>query len=126
MTVTMPIRLVSEANMREHWFVKNKRKKQQQAIVQACWISEGMNRVEWRFPLKITFTRIGARRMDSDNLAGSGKAVRDELAKLLGVNDGDETKVTWHYQQRTGKRGEYAVEIELKPVDTLGEATPVR
>ena len=95
-------------------------KKQQQAIVQACWISEGMGQVEWRFPLKITFTRIGARKLDSDNLAGSGKAVRDQLAKLLNVNDGDESKVTWHYAQRIGKRGEYAVEIELKPVDTLG------
>lgn len=124
MTVTMPIRLLSEANMREHWFVKNKRKKQQQAIVQACWISERMNQVKWRFPLKITFTRIGARKLDSDNLAGSGKAVRDQLAKLLNVNDGDESKVTWHYAQRIGKRGEYAVEIEINPVDTLGEATP--
>ena len=125
MTVTMPIRLMSEANMREHWFVKNKRKKEQQAIVQAYWISTGLNQVKWTFPLKITFTRIGARKLDSDNLAGSGKAIRDQLAKLIGVNDGDESKVTWHYAQRIGKRGEYAVEIAFKAVDALDEAVAV-
>jgi hypothetical protein len=113
-TLVTPIKLVSEANMREHWFIKNKRKKSQQAMVQACWLQSGLDRVTWAFPLKITFTRIGVRKLDSDNLAGSGKAVRDQIAKLLGVNDGDESKVTWHYAQRKGAPKQYGLEVRFE------------
>lgn len=109
-----PIKLVSEANMREHWALKNKRKKSQQQMLQACWIKAGLLDFVWAFPLKITFTRIGVRKLDSDNLAGSGKAVRDQIAKLLNVNDGDESKVTWHYEQRKGSPKQYGLEIHFE------------
>lgn len=122
MTVTVPVRLVSEANMREHWATKHRRKKQQQSMVKLVFVSHKVPQP----PVVVAMTRIGARKLDPDNLAGSMKHVQDAVADILGVDDGDEARVRWVYQQRIGKRGEYAVEIELKPVDTLGEATPVR
>lgn len=115
MTVTVPVRLVSEANMREHWATKHRRKKQQQSMVKLVFVSHKVPQP----PVVVAMTRIGARKLDPDNLAGSMKHVQDAVADILGVDDGDEARVRWVYQQRIGKRGEYAVEIELKPVDTL-------
>ena len=114
LTLETPIKLVSEANMREHWALKNKRKKAQQAAIQAYWKLHGFDQRTWEFPLKITFVRIGVRKLDSDNLAGSGKAVRDQIAKLLGVNDGDESKVIWHYEQRKGPPKSYGLEVRFE------------
>ena len=62
-------------------------------------------------PLIITITRIGKRKMDSDNLAYAAKAVRDGIAAALGINDGDE-RLTWEYPQEIGK--EYGVRVEIK------------
>lgn len=122
MTVTIPIRLVSEANMREHWATKHRRKKAQQGAVKLVFATYKMPP---KPPVIVALTRIGARKLDPDNLAGSMKHVQDAVADILGVDDGDETKVRWIYQQRIGKRGKYAVEIAFKPVDTLDEAVAV-
>ena len=62
-------------------------------------------------PLVVTIVRIGPKALDGDNLQGSAKAVRDEVAKYLGVDDADtETRVTWAYRQ---ERGKYGVRIEF-------------
>lgn len=119
MTVTIPVRLVSEANMREHWATKHRRKKQQQAAVKLVFLTYKVPQA----PVVVALTRIGARKLDPDNLAGSMKHVQDAVADILGVDDGDEASVRWVYQQRIGKRGEYAVEIDIEPVDSLSKAT---
>ncbi len=49
--------------------------------------------------------------LDDDNLPGSLKAVRDSVAKWLGVDDRLRDVVGYVYEQ---KRGPWAVEIELK------------
>jgi hypothetical protein len=50
--------------------------------------------------------------LDGDNLQSGFKAVRDGVADWLGVDDGNGL-VDWQYVQRSGKAGEYAVEIEV-------------
>ncbi len=109
--VRIPIRLISEANAREHWAVRNKRKKAQQQAVRLAFLSS-----QFRVcapPVDVALTRIGIRKLDPDNLAGSFKATQDEIARLLGVDDGDERAVRWTYGQRC--EGTYALEVAIEP-----------
>ena len=59
----------------------------------------------------VTLTRVSpGRGVDGhDNLAGSLKAVVDELASILGVDDRD-PRVTWKYQQ---ERGDWGVWVHI-------------
>lgn len=68
-------------------------------------------------PYLVTLTRIGRGKMDlHDAVPASLKAVVDELAQHLGVNDGDLARVSWRYEQ---ERGEYAVRVRVE-----GRPTP--
>lgn len=110
----VPTKLVSEANMREHWAIKNKRKKSQQRAVELVWLAQ---RIRVAPPVVVHLTRVGVRKLDSDNLAGSAKGVRDQIAKMIGVDDGDERKVRWEYSQRKGLPKEYGLEVRIVEVD---------
>jgi hypothetical protein len=111
----VPTKLISEANQREHWAIKTKRKKAQQRAVELVWLAE---RVRVAPPVVVTLTRVGVRKLDPDNLAGSFKHVQDQIAKCMGVDDGDERKVRWVYEQRKGIPRQYGLEVrivELEP-----------
>lgn len=108
-TVTLPIRTVSEANQREHWGKKAVRAKRQRFATATLLFSAF--RAAPRPPDSITLTRIAPRSLDSDNLAGSFKAVRDGIQDWCGVNDRD---LVFVYAQRKGKAKEYAVEITME------------
>lgn len=61
-------------------------------------------------PCAVTLTRVApSNGLDSDNLQGGLKAVRDELAVWLGVDDRD-PRVEWKYAQR---RGAWGVEVSI-------------
>ena len=64
-----------------------------------------------RLPCTVTITRLGPRKLDSDNLATSAKGLRDGIADKLGVDDGDE-RITWCYAQEKSKT--YGVRIEIE------------
>ncbi len=117
MKFVLPIRLVSEANLRTHWRAKAKRAKWQRGV-SALHGRMGLLHL-MKPPLLITLTRIGPRKWDSDNLAISCKAVRDGIADALGIDDGDE-RLEWKYAQRKGKPKEYAVEVEIVPQQPHG------
>lgn len=135
---TLPLRLVSGANAREHHHARARRMREQRsaagiATVQHAGPSWG--RTEWYCPphtprsrpkpyvrvvphpgsprglLSVLITRLGPRKLDSDNLAISAKAVRDGIAQALGVDDGDETAVHWDYAQ---ERGAYGVRVRIE------------
>ena len=112
LSLSIPVKLVSEANMREHWAIKNKRKKHQQTVVE--YALAGLKRDIPVFPVHVVITRVGVRKLDSDNLAGSAKGVRDQIAKVLGCDDGDESKVTWEYRQRKGVPKEYSMDLIIQ------------
>ncbi len=64
-------------------------------------------------PCVVSMTRVApSNGLDDDNLAGSLKGIRDEIAKWLGVDDRD-ARMKFKPEQRRGKRGEYAVEISI-------------
>jgi hypothetical protein len=104
-------RVVTEANTHEHWTARAKRGKAQRAAVEAAWwLAPVMHASFARFaPLRVTLTHAGSR-MDDDNLAGAFKAVRDEVARLIGIDDGD-ARLIWVYAQVAGAPG---IEIRIE------------
>jgi hypothetical protein len=64
-------------------------------------------------PCVVLLTRVApSAGLDDDNLSGSLKAIRDQVAHWLRVDDRD-PRVSWTYAQRRGKRGEWAVEVSV-------------
>lgn len=123
MRLTIPIRTISEANRsrHEHWATTAKRVKAQRAAVAMAWRARAIwargfayaePRRSVQLPAIVTLTRIAPRALDDDNLARSFKAVRDQLAAEMGIDDRD-PRVSWRYAQRRGKPKEYAVEIAI-------------
>lgn len=106
-----PLRVVSEANQREHWAAKHRRKKAQQAETAVEW-KRAAGKCQIALPCVIRLTRIGARALDSDNLAGAFKHVRDQIAKLIGVDDGSEL-LSFEYRQIARGKRDYAVRVEV-------------
>lgn len=111
--VVVPLRTVSVSNLREHWSQKAKRVKAERHAV--ALLLRPLLRDEptgsW-VPCTVTLVRIAPRELDSDNLARSQKATRDQVAAELGVDDRD-PRVDWRYAQRRGRAREYAVEITI-------------
>lgn len=107
-----PVKTVSEMNQREHWRVKHQRKLEQQTEMLIALQNNLVGR-KVTFPCVVKLTRIGPRALDTDNLAGSLKHVQDSVARKLGVDDGDTTRVTWVYAQAPIRIREYAVRITI-------------
>jgi len=109
----VPMRLLSEANIHQHWRKKHERNKKQQAAVRLTWLSK---RPCVSLPCKVSLTRSGPRKLDYDNLVYAFKAIRDEVAGLLipgrkdGQADSDE-RIEWIYSQEIGLYG-ICIEIE--------------
>lgn len=98
--------------MREHWRVKNRRKQDQQEAVAIAMYGALRGR-RLQLPCVVKLTRIGPKKMDSDNLAGALKGCQDQIARQLGVDDGDESKVRfYHYQMPIGSR-DYSIKVEI-------------
>lgn len=118
-TVHLPLKkpLPSAANLREHWAAKARRVKAQRVLTRiALFATPGLLSLRGYFSslpstrIACTFTRVGPRALDSDNLQGAFKSVRDEVAKFFGLDDGS-GRWAWDYQQA---RGEPAIRIELE------------
>lgn len=100
------LRLVSAANAREHHFARAQRVARERALVDGALAGVPAPAGPWR----VVIVRGGPRALDTDNLAGSAKSVRDAVAAWLGVDDGPEAPVAWEYGQR---RGGYLVEVTV-------------
>lgn len=67
-------------------------------------------------PLVVRLTRISPGRLDDDNVRQALKAMRDQVARELGIDDRDPL-VKWDYEspgQEKGPRGYSAVRIEIE------------
>jgi hypothetical protein len=109
-TVLLPIKLQSVANLRLHWSAKARLAKAHRSRARVALQADATNPPST--PLAVVLTRIAPRRLDSDNLASAFKAVRDGVADWLGVDDGH-PDIEWRYEQRTGGAKVYAIEIEV-------------
>lgn len=98
MHVDIPIAVVSEANAHTHWRMRQNRAKQQRRAVGLA-----LHRfTKPKLPVRVTMTRYSPRKLDSDNLAGAFKHVRDEIAAWYGVDDGSDL-YDWVVKQEKGK-----------------------
>lgn len=109
--VRLPIRIISEANMRQHWRKAAARKKEHRTTARV--ILQQHARPMHEGPVIITLTRIAPRRLDDDNLQSGMKSCRDGVADWLGIDDGS-PRLTWRYGQLKSKPGEYAAEVAVE------------
>jgi len=111
MIVSIPLRTCSGLNAREHWRSRARRVKAEREIVNgALWLL-----AKARPPLNVLLTRVApSNGLDDDNLCGALKAVRDEFAAWVGVDDRHTHLVRYTYAQR---RGPWGVEIEWAPME---------
>ena len=112
MRIEIPVRTWSEPNVRAHWAQRARRAREQRRVARAYARAALAGQVRPCAPLTVTLTRLAARRLDSDNLAASLKAVRDGVADALGWDDGDD-RLSWRYAQEKLPRGQYAVRVEV-------------
>lgn len=111
LTLEIPLSkpLPSSANLREHWAPKARRVKLSRAHVAAHLRTTGAAFLrEWAvmrpnqaLRLECTLTRVAKRELDSDNLQGAFKAVRDQVAAECGIDDGSK-RWDWKYSQEAG------------------------
>jgi hypothetical protein len=110
---------VSEANQSRHahWSGKAKRVRLQRDATTVSLMTRGigLNLLPKHGALLVILTRIGARLLDTDNLAGSLKAVRDATARWLGCDDNPSAPVTWAYDQQKRKGPLSRVRIQIQP-----------
>jgi len=85
--------------------------------MQAAGGAVGMDRLKRRSKLRVTITRVGPARMDRDNNVASMKGVIDGIADAFCKDDGDEEYFDWQYDQRTGAKTQYAVEIRIEVIE---------
>lgn len=111
--VVVPIRTVSVANTREHWARKARRANAERVAVSLMLrpLLRDKPAGTW-LPCTVTLTRIAPRELDDDNAVRACKAVRDQVACEICVDDRD-PRVRWRYAQRRGRVREYAVEITI-------------
>lgn len=70
-----------------------------------------MSHASYLIPIK-TVTGLNAREHWRKR-AARVKAVRDEIAKINGVDDGPAGPITWVYAQEKCKRGTFGVRVEF-------------
>lgn len=101
------LKLISAANAHEqHWARKDRVRVEREVVARALVGVAPVLR-----PKLVRVTRLGVRLMDTDNLAGAAKSVRDEIATWLGVDDGPLGPVTWVVEQAKGEG--YGVRVEI-------------
>lgn len=109
----LPIKLISEANNFDHWTKKKKRKDAQKILIDAEMKSKVIP-----LPCTIKLTRVAPRALDSDNLQGAFKHVRDYVSNNLlpgqRIGRADNSPyLFWEYAQEKGLPKEYKVIIDI-------------
>lgn len=110
---TIPYRLKSESNLREHWLAKAKRHTRERDMIKLYLRDHEPN-----LPCLVQLIRIAPRRFDDDNLVSAFKHIRDCISEHLipnlakGRADAD-PRIKWAYGQQNGKPKEYEIRIEI-------------
>lgn len=109
--VHVPVRLVSEANSHTHYWERVARAKAQRQAW--AWVSKTISeagKIDILDALKsgillVHIVRVEPRRLDSDNLAGCGKHLRDSVAGWLGIDDANPSVKWLVTQEKPGVPG---------------------
>lgn len=109
--LTIPLRTSRGQNAREHHHARAKRVKAERSAV--AWSLLGKPKPA--LPCVVHMTRIApSNGLDDDNLTGALKAVRDQIAEWLGVDDKDTARVKYVCHQ---ERGPWGVRIAFASED---------
>ena len=109
--VQLRMRTVSTLNAREHWSARAKRARFERQLAYFTLLGTRAEAPAGR--VRVTLTRVvppRGRMLDSDNLHGSLKAVRDGVADWLQRQDND-PGIEWRYAQ--AKAALWAVSIRI-------------
>jgi hypothetical protein len=123
--IVVPIRTVPGQNVREHFRARARRvKAEREAAAWSLMLAQRPDKaVKPPLPCAVRLTRVApSNGLDDDNLAGALKAVRDQIAAWLGVDDKRSDVVRYVYAQR---RGPWAVEIEFGEPTAEAEFKPL-
>lgn len=111
--------LGKNANGRENHFAKAARIRSERASVHGCALVQLGPRYremlrDLRQPVVVSFTYVGHRLLDTDNLQSVAAAVRDELAAIMGITDAPgDGRARWAtVEQRKGE--DYALEVRAE------------
>lgn len=118
--VTVPLRVVNPLNARGSTRERIGRPKRERNAIQAVLFGVAHKVApHWlmRGPYRVTLTKLGGRRMDSDGLQAAMKTVRDTVCMWLcgglpGQFDDDWRQVSWDYAQEPG--GEVGARIRVE------------
>lgn len=102
----IPVKTVTGLNAREHW-------RKRAARVRSERRAAALIVKPFPTPCIVRLIRLSPSLCDDDNLQGACKAIRDEIAKLCGVDDGPSGPITWVYAQEKCKRGQFGVRVEM-------------
>ncbi len=128
--IVVPIATKSRSNARVHWRGRQKTTKNERSATCIMLLKTGLSTadrvdvvggkerltrtlIDAPLPCAVTLTRLSERFLDDDNVRDALKAVRDEVAAWLGVDDRDE-RVTWRYGQQKMQRGCFGVRVQLE------------
>jgi hypothetical protein len=133
LTTTIDVTLGRGQNMREHYRVRANRVKAERDATARALTAAGLKLARDIVPgvahfsahlpegdgARVTLMRPIARiALDSDNLSGAFKGVRDEVASFLGVDDRSD-RIHWVYTQEKGKGLKPTITIEVLPVGDI-------
>lgn len=116
-TVTIPIRIESEPNVRCHWAERARRTREHRG---SAFYALKAAKAPFTMPVVITLTRIAPRELDDDNLRAGFKGLRDGIADWFQVNDRTPL-IRWEYAQRRGEPKQYAAEVKITPATSATE-----
>jgi hypothetical protein len=91
---------------------RHRRTSTQREVIHAFWPAKGRS---WVFPVSVHLVRVSktGRMLDDDNLRSAFKAIRDQVAAELGIDDGDKARVRFTYDE---VRGPWGIRIEVVEV----------
>lgn len=111
MSIMLPIKTGGGLNDRLHWAERSRRVKRERGT--ACLLVRS-NLNGCGLPCVVTLTRLSFGKLDTDNLQGATKGVRDGVADALGVAD-NHPDIEWRYAQEKCKRGAFGVRVQIEP-----------
>jgi hypothetical protein len=108
--IELPWRINTTSNAKGHWRPRARMAQQQRRNARYVLALIGA-RPKYEPPIVVTLTRIGPRKLDSDNNVSAFKHIRDGVADFLGIDDGSDL-IRWEYAQEVESR--YAVRIQIQ------------
>lgn len=119
--------VVKTPNLREHWTKTYARNRTNRRIIESAFVVHGIKPTA---PCHITLQReynpsIRQKKLDSDNLQGALKGVRDTISGIIvpnlapGQADHERYGLVFHYEQKESKRP--GIRIIIEQLSEMGE-----